>query len=79
MLQDWLTIEGPSAYNMAWSGVPRWRRNDRGPLIQISCAANNCGFLAYEVVPIPKPPNRTFERSAARTPFSPISQADFRG
>jgi hypothetical protein len=54
VLQDWLTVEGPSAYNMAWSGVPRWRRNDRGPLIQISCAANNCGFLAYEVVPIPQ-------------------------
>jgi hypothetical protein len=54
VLRDRLTVEDPSAYNMAWSGVQRWRRNDRGPLMEISCAENNYGFLGCEVVPIPE-------------------------
>ena len=53
-LQDRITVDDPGAYNMAWSGVQRWNRTNRGPIEEISCAENNYGFLGYDVVPIPE-------------------------
>jgi hypothetical protein len=54
ILEDRLTVEDPGAFNMAWSAVQRWRRNNRGPLEEISCAENNVDFYNYEVRPIPQ-------------------------
>jgi hypothetical protein len=53
-LQDRLTIEDPGAFNMTWSAVQRWQRNNRGPLEEISCAENNENFYNYDVRPIPQ-------------------------
>jgi hypothetical protein len=53
-MQDTIKVDDPGAFNMAWTGVQRWRRTDRGPIEEISCAENNYGFLGYEVVPIPQ-------------------------
>jgi hypothetical protein len=53
-LQDTITVEDPGAFNMAWTGVQRWRRNNRGPLEEISCAENNESFYDYDVRPIPQ-------------------------
>ena len=53
-LQDRLTIEDPGAFNMTWSAVQRWQRNNRGPLEEISCAENNVNFYNYDVRPIPQ-------------------------
>jgi hypothetical protein len=54
ILEDRLTVDDPGAFNMSWSAVQRWRRTNRGPLEEISCAENNVDFFDYDVRPIPQ-------------------------
>jgi len=54
ILQDTITVDDPGAFNMPWTGVQRWRRTNRGPLDEISCAENNESFYDYDVQPIPQ-------------------------
>jgi hypothetical protein len=54
VLQDTITVEDPGAFNMPWSAVQRWRRTNRGPIEEISCAENNESFYNYDVRPIPQ-------------------------
>jgi hypothetical protein len=54
VLEDRITVEDPGAFNMAWTGVQRWNRANRGPLEEISCAENNESFYDYDVKPIPQ-------------------------
>jgi len=54
ILQDTIRVEDPGAFNMPWTGVQRWRRTNRGPLDEISCAENNESFYDYDVRPIPQ-------------------------
>ena len=54
ILQDTITVEDPGAFNMKWSAEQRWRRTNRGPIEEISCAENNEGFYDYDVCPIPQ-------------------------
>jgi hypothetical protein len=60
VLQDTITVEDPGAFTMAWTGIQRWNRANRGPLEEISCAENNENFYAYDVKPIPKAPKPDF-------------------
>jgi hypothetical protein len=53
-LQDTIRVEDPGAFNMAWTGVQRWNRTNRGPIEEFSCAENNEAFYNYDVRPIPK-------------------------
>ena len=53
-LQDTITVEDPGAFNMPWTAIQQWRRTNRGPLEEISCAENNAGFYDYDVKPIPQ-------------------------
>jgi hypothetical protein len=47
-------VEDPGAFNMAWTGVQRWNRTNRGPIEEFSCAENNESFYNYDVRPIPQ-------------------------
>ena len=51
-LQASVTVEDPGAFNMAWTGVQRWKRIAR-PLEEYLCEESNIGFFGYDVVPIP--------------------------
>ena len=53
-LQDTITVEDPGAYNMKWTAVQRWTRNNRGPIEELSCAENNENLFNYDVRPIPQ-------------------------
>ena len=53
-LQDRITVDDRGAFNMAWSAVQRWQRNNRGPMEETSCAENNESFYNYDVRPIPQ-------------------------
>jgi len=53
-LQDTIRVEDPGAFNMAWTAVQRWKRTDRGPIEEISCAENNENFYNYDVRPVPQ-------------------------
>jgi hypothetical protein len=53
-LEARITVDDPGAFNMPWSAVQRWRRTNRGPLEEISCAENNQTFYHYDVLPIPQ-------------------------
>lgn len=52
ILQATVTVEDPGAFNMAWTGVQRWKRISR-PLEEYLCEESNVGFYGYDVVPIP--------------------------
>jgi hypothetical protein len=51
-LQATVTVDDPGTFNMAWTGVQRWKKTDR-ILEENPCAENNSEFLGYDVVPIP--------------------------
>jgi hypothetical protein len=53
-LQDTITVEDPGAFNMKWTAVQRWTRNNRGPIEELSCAENNESLFNYDVRPIPQ-------------------------
>jgi hypothetical protein len=52
ILQATVTVDDPGAFNMAWTGVQRWKRISR-PLEEYLCEESNVGFYGYDVVPIP--------------------------
>jgi hypothetical protein len=51
-LQATVTVDDPGTFNMAWTGVQRWKKTER-ILEENPCAENNSEFLGYDVVPIP--------------------------
>ena len=53
-LQDTLTVEDPGAFTAPWTGIQQWKRTNRGPIDEISCAENNENFYSYDVKPIPQ-------------------------
>ena len=53
-LQDTITVDDPGAFNTPWTGIQQWRRTQRGPIEEFSCAENNVNFYDYDVVPIPE-------------------------
>jgi hypothetical protein len=53
-LEDHITVEDPGAFNMPWTAIQQWRRTNRGPLEEISCAENNETFYHYDVRPMPQ-------------------------
>jgi hypothetical protein len=53
-LQDTITVDDPGAFNMKWTAVQRWTRNDRGPIEELACAENNENLFNYDVRPIPQ-------------------------
>ena len=52
ILQSTVTVDDPGTFNMAWTGVQRWKRIAR-PLEEYLCEESNAGFYGYDVVPIP--------------------------
>jgi hypothetical protein len=52
-LQSTVRVEDPGAFNMAWTGVQRWKRIAR-PLEEYLCEPSNDGYFSYDVVPLPK-------------------------
>ena len=52
-LQATVTVDDPGAFNMAWTGIQRWKRVSREPLYEYLCEQSNVNFFGYEVVPIP--------------------------
>jgi hypothetical protein len=52
ILEATVKVDDPGAFNMAWTGVQRWRRTDR-EFTENPCE-NNDGFFSYDVVAIPK-------------------------
>jgi len=53
-LQDTIRVEDPGAFTTAWTAIQQWKRTDRGPIEEDSCAENNENFYAYDVRPIPQ-------------------------
>jgi hypothetical protein len=53
ILQATVTVDDPGAFNMAWTGVQRWKRIAR-PLEEYLCEPSNDGYFNYDVVPLPK-------------------------
>ena len=53
-LQDTITVDDPGAYNMKWTAIQRWTRNNRGPIEELACAENNENIFNYDVRPIPQ-------------------------
>ena len=40
-------VEDPGTFNAPWSGLSRWQKVDRGPLIESICAENNLNYERY--------------------------------
>jgi hypothetical protein len=53
-LEDHITVDDPGTFNMKWTAVQQWKRTNRGPLEEISCAENNETFYHYDVRPMPQ-------------------------
>src|SRR5215831_3240233 len=53
-LQAVVAVDDPSAFNMPWSAIQRWRRVTDRPMSEMICAENNLNFFDYDVVPIPQ-------------------------
>jgi hypothetical protein len=53
-LQDTIRVEDPGAFTVPWTGIQQWKRTNRGPIEEISCAENDAGFYDYDVKPIPQ-------------------------
>ena len=53
-LEDHITVDDPGAFNMPWTAIQQWKRTNRGPLEEISCAENNETFYHYDVLPMPQ-------------------------
>ena len=52
-LQATVTVEDPGAFNSAWTGIQRWKRAPKRPMLEQICAENNDYFFGYDVAPIP--------------------------
>jgi len=48
-----VTVEDPGAFNSAWTGIQRWKRAPKRPMLEQICAENNDYFFGYDVAPIP--------------------------
>ena len=53
-LQDTIRVEDPGAFTTAWTAIQQWKRTNRGPIEEDSCAENNENMFAYDVRPIPQ-------------------------
>ncbi len=59
-LQATVTVEDPGAFNGAWTGIQRWTRAAKRPMLEQICAENNDFFFGYDVAPIPSAPQSDF-------------------
>lgn len=46
-------VEDPGAFTTPWNAIQRYRRVERGPMVESVCAENNANFFGYDVEPIP--------------------------
>jgi hypothetical protein len=46
-------VEDPGAFTTPWNAIQVYRRVERGPMGETTCAENNAHFFSYEVEPIP--------------------------
>jgi hypothetical protein len=53
-LQDTIRVEDPGAFNMPWTAVQQWKRTNRGPIEEDSCAENNEHIFGFDVRPLPQ-------------------------
>ena len=53
-LEAMVTVEDPGAFNMAWSGIQRFRGVHLGPLPEKACAEDTQNFFNYDLEPIPQ-------------------------
>lgn len=53
-LQASVTVEDPGTFNKPWSGMMRWRKVDRGPMIESICAENNQNFFNLDEYAMPE-------------------------
>ncbi len=55
-LEAAITVADPGAFNMPWSAVQRWRRNDSRSLGELVCAEDGGGYWqeSFGLVPIPQ-------------------------
>jgi hypothetical protein len=53
-LQALVTVDDPGAFNKTWTGVQRWSRGAKRPMLEQICAENNYDFFGYDVAPIPE-------------------------
>jgi hypothetical protein len=53
-LEAMVTVEDPGAFNMAWSGIQRYRGVHLGPLPEKACAEDTQNFFNYDLEPIPQ-------------------------
>ena len=54
ILQATVTVDDPGAFKTKWSATQRYKRGEVRPMVELSCAENNYGFLSYVVEPIPE-------------------------
>jgi hypothetical protein len=47
------TVEDPGAFTTVWRGMQRYRRDERGPMVENVCAENNASYFGLAVEPIP--------------------------
>ncbi|HYK79305.1 MAG TPA: hypothetical protein VEU95_06735 [Micropepsaceae bacterium] len=53
-LEATVTVEDPGAFNMAWSGIQRFRAVHLGPLPEKACAEDTQNFFHYDLEAIPQ-------------------------
>ena len=53
-LQDTIRVDDPGAFTTPWTAIQQWKRTNRGPIEEDSCAENNENLFTYDVRPIPQ-------------------------
>ena len=49
VLENLIWAEDPDTFNQPWSGIQRYRKEQRGPLDEQVCAENNAALFDYNV------------------------------
>jgi hypothetical protein len=53
-IEGTVTVEDPGAFYKPWTGMVRWNRVDRGPMIESVCAENNANYFDLDEYPMPQ-------------------------
>jgi len=49
VLENLIWAEDPDTFNQPWSGIQRYRKEQRGPLDEQVCAENNAALFDYNI------------------------------
>jgi len=53
MLEVAFEVDDPGAFTTRWSALQRFRRVQRGPMVEQPCAETNVRYFDYDTVPVP--------------------------